>query len=215
MVHGGPKSIRFSGPKRVAVVGVCVVFLFASGAKGPADVVSPSNRSLRASKAIPKKTASIQVIAARPPQVIVRKIATPSAEILAEIELLHDMPLSPMNAVPISADALVQSKVPRVLLMEVTAYCACKKCCGSRAQGLTASGRKITYNGGHFVAADLKVFPFGTKLIVPGYADGKPVEVIDRGGAIRGNHIDIFMPTHQNAVEWGKRRLQVTVLDEK
>jgi 3D (Asp-Asp-Asp) domain-containing protein len=114
----------------------------------------------------------------------------------------------------IAPEALVHPK-NRMLLMDVTAYCACKKCCGLGAMGITASGRKITYNGGRFVAADIKILPFGTKVIVPGYADGKPIEVIDRGGAIRGNHIDLFMPTHQQAVAWGKKRLQVTVIEKE
>jgi len=51
--------------------------------------------------------------------------------------------------------------------------------------GLTASGKHITYNGGHFIAADPKLLPYFTKVIVPGYNNGKPVDVIDRGGAIR------------------------------
>ena len=94
--------------------------------------------------------------------------------------------------------------------MTVTAYCACKKCCGSHARGLTASGKPVTYNDGHFIAADIKVLPFGSKVSVPGYNDNKIVEVIDRGGAIKGNHIDVFMPSHQQAVDWGKKQLDVT-----
>ncbi len=97
--------------------------------------------------------------------------------------------------------------------MEVTAYCACKKCCGSYAQGITSSGRPISYNDGKFIAADLRLLPYGTKVIVPGYNEDKPVEVIDRGGAIKGNHIDIFMQTHEEAVEWGKKKLAVMVVE--
>ncbi|HZK81823.1 MAG TPA: 3D domain-containing protein [Humisphaera sp.] len=99
--------------------------------------------------------------------------------------------------------------------MFVTAYCACKKCCGSHAVGMTASGRPISYNGGHFIAADTTILPYGSKVIVPGYDDGHPVEVIDRGGAIKGAHIDVFMPTHEEAVEWGKKRLEITIVKWK
>lgn len=95
--------------------------------------------------------------------------------------------------------------------MEVTAYCACPKCCGPNAQGITASGKTVDYNSGKFVAADGK-FAFGTKLIVPGY-DSTPVEVIDRGGAIKGDKLDVFFPTHEEALEWGRRHVPVTVLD--
>ena len=98
--------------------------------------------------------------------------------------------------------------------MEVTAYCACKKCCGPRAQGLTASGRRIEYNGGRFVAADTRLLKFNTKLLVPGYAAAQPVEVIDRGGAIKGNKLDVFFNTHEEARKWGRQWLLVTVFDD-
>jgi len=109
---------------------------------------------------------------------------------------------------------------PRVLaprthtiLMEVTAYCACPRCCGPRAQGLTASGRRTDYNGGHFVAADTRLLKFNTKLLIPGYAANQTVEVIDRGGAIKGNKLDVFFPTHQEARQWGRQKLWVTVIE--
>ena len=102
---------------------------------------------------------------------------------------------------------------PRVIWMEVTAYCACKKCCGPRAQGITASGRPVSHNGGRFVAADTRLLKFNTKLLVPGYADGAAVPVIDRGGAIKGNKLDVYFASHQEARQWGRRRIPVTVLE--
>ena len=92
--------------------------------------------------------------------------------------------------------------------MEVTAYCPCKLCCGHDAHGVTASGRPISHNGGRFVAADTSILPFGTKLVIPDYSNG-PVEVIDRGGAIKGNKLDVFFPTHQEACAWGRRWVEV------
>ena len=130
-------------------------------------------------------------------------------------ELLHDVTAPE----PAGEASLASFKLPaagsdeKVVWMEVTAYCGCKKCCGSHAQGLTASGKPITYNDGHFVAADKKLFKFGAKLQIPGYADGAPVEVIDRGGAIRGYHIDVFFPTHEQARQWGRKWLAVTVVE--
>ena len=103
---------------------------------------------------------------------------------------------------------------PRVqhVTMEVTAYCPCKKCCGPTARGLTASGRHITHNDGKFVAADNRI-PFGTRLIIPGYASNLPVEVLDRGGAIKGAKLDVFFPTHKQALEWGRRKIDVLVVE--
>jgi 3D (Asp-Asp-Asp) domain-containing protein len=99
------------------------------------------------------------------------------------------------------------------LVMEVTAYCPCNKCCGPDAQGITASGRRVSHNGGRFVAADTKVLPFGTRLIIPGYADEKRVEVVDRGGAIKGNRLDVFFPTHAEALKWGRQKVEVFVVE--
>jgi 3D (Asp-Asp-Asp) domain-containing protein len=98
----------------------------------------------------------------------------------------------------------------RPVLMEVTAYCPCTKCCGKEAHGVTASGRLINHNHGRFVAADTSLLPFGTRLVIPGYSNG-PVEVVDRGGAIKGNKLDVFFPTHDEARQWGRRWVEVII----
>lgn len=86
---------------------------------------------------------------------------------------------------------------------KVTAYCPCAKCCG-KASGRTASGTKAT--AGRTVAASSK-FAFGTKLNI----GGNTYTVEDRGGAINGNRIDIFVNTHAEALQWGVRYLNVDV----
>lgn len=101
----------------------------------------------------------------------------------------------------------------RAVEMEVTAYCPCTRCCGPKAQGLTASGKRVDYNAGRFIAADTTMLPFGTMVSIPGYHDGEPVEVIDRGGAIKGNKLDVFFPDHHTALEWGRRHVMVFVHD--
>ena len=113
---------------------------------------------------------------------------------------------------PISNADQKPQRIERHVLMEVTAYCPCTKCCGPHAHGTTASGRRVTHNDGKFVAADSKL-PFGTELIIPGYADGQAVEVLDRGGAIKGNRLDVFFPTHKEALKWGRRKIEVTVFE--
>lgn len=60
------------------------------------------------------------------------------------------------------------------------------------------------------VAVDPSVIPMGTRLYVEGY--GKSV-ALDRGGAIRGNRIDLFMGTRQEALQWGVRNVKVYVLE--
>ena len=94
--------------------------------------------------------------------------------------------------------------------MRVTAYCPGACCCGKWADGMTASGHLIK-PGDRFVAAD-KQFAFGTRILIPGYNKNQPVEVLDRGGAIKGDRLDVFFPTHEEALEWGVQVLTVSIL---
>ena len=86
---------------------------------------------------------------------------------------------------------------------KITAYCSCAKCCG-KATGRTAMGTKAT--AGRTVAASGK-FAFGTKLNINGHV----YTVEDRGGAIHGNKIDIYVNSHAEALAWGVRYLPVSV----
>jgi 3D (Asp-Asp-Asp) domain-containing protein len=115
-----------------------------------------------------------------------------------------------------------------VVLMEVTAYCACKECCNWRrkwgcflcppvyASGPSEGKRKkvgITSDGSEaemgVIAADTRFYAYGTIMYVPGYGWG---EVHDTGMAIKGqNRIDLFFSSHKKAMEWGRRTLKVKV----
>lgn len=87
---------------------------------------------------------------------------------------------------------------------KITAYCSCSKCCGKKT-GRTASGTKAT--AGRTVAASN--FKFGTKLKI----NGKTYVVEDRGGAVKGNKIDVYMNSHSAALAWGVKYLPVEVLN--
>lgn len=92
----------------------------------------------------------------------------------------------------------------RFFVCEITAYCACAKCCG-KTDGITASGRKVKQ--GVTVAADWKVFPKFTKLLIhlPQF-EGMVFEVQDVGGGVKGNRIDVYFDSHQDALNFGRRR---------
>jgi len=59
-------------------------------------------------------------------------------------------------------------------------------------------------------AVDPSVIPLGTKLYVEGYGY---CTALDRGSAIKGNKIDVFMETRNEAYKWGVRRVKVYVLE--
>ncbi len=88
---------------------------------------------------------------------------------------------------------------------KITAYCPCAKCCG-KATGRTAAGTRAT--AGRTVAASSQ-FAFGTQLNIGGHV----YTVEDRGGAINGNKIDIFVNSHAEALQWGVRYLPVNVVN--
>ena len=88
--------------------------------------------------------------------------------------------------------------------MNVSGYCAGECCCDQFADGITASGIPAK---GKIIAAPKK-YAFGTRMNVPGY--GMAV-VEDRGGAIKGNKIDLLFPSHQEALNFGRQELIVKV----
>jgi len=112
----------------------------------------------------------------------------------------------------------------QTLQMKVTGYCPCGECCNWRrtwygraviasgshagqpkAVGITASGKRA---GRGTIAADTNVLPMKTPIYVPGYGYGT---VEDTGGAIQGRRLDLFFSTHEQARQWGVKRLNVRV----
>lgn len=86
-----------------------------------------------------------------------------------------------------------------------TAYCGCAKCCG-KSTGKTASGTTAT--AGRTVAMSSS-YSFGTKIEIQGMGT---YIVEDRGGAIKGNRIDIFFSNHQKALDFGRKTVYLKVL---
>lgn len=89
------------------------------------------------------------------------------------------------------------------LTMEATAY--------SLVGNTTATGTKLTKDS-KVVAVDPSVIPLGSKVYIEGFGT---YTAADTGGAIKGNKIDIHMPTKQDAVNFGRRQVQVTKLNHE
>ena len=85
------------------------------------------------------------------------------------------------------------------LEVNVTHYCACTKCCGPNAQGITASGKRAAEG----MVAMSSYYPFGTQIMI----NGIMYTVEDRGGSGIENDIgrvDIFVPDHNEALRMGR-----------
>lgn len=106
----------------------------------------------------------------------------------------------------------------RTMTMIVTAYTPDEISCGESADGITSSNHSVYTNAMRLVAADSRVLPLGSMVSVPGYADASIVPVLDRGGKIKGNRLDVLFADNKTARKWGKKTLSVTVweyADEK
>ena len=90
-------------------------------------------------------------------------------------------------------------------LFTITGYCPCKICCGKYSPEVTgkpsttASGTSPAAN--RTIAVDPKVIPLGSKVLINGHI----YTAEDTGGAIKGNKIDIYYATHQEALLQGKQ----------
>lgn len=102
------------------------------------------------------------------------------------------------------------------MVFKATAYCPCEKCCGKWAKN-RPNGIVYTANGevakeGVTIAADWDVLPPGTQVEIQGIGTRK---VQDRGGAIRGNRIDIYFETHGQALKFGVQEVRLRIMGEE
>jgi 3D (Asp-Asp-Asp) domain-containing protein len=91
-------------------------------------------------------------------------------------------------------------------VVNASAYTAAADECG-KSDGITASGKMVQAN--HTLACP-RQYALGTKIAI----DGMGTFVCDdRGGAIKGNHFDIYMQTKKEAFAFGRRNLVAMVVE--
>lgn len=112
------------------------------------------------------------------------------------------------SAAVLNSDQSVQdTDDKKEIIVKATAYTAsCEGC-----SGITATGVNIKDNPDEkVIAVDPKVIPLGSKVYVEGFGEATAA---DTGGAIKGNRIDVFIPSENDAKDFGVKRLKVTILD--
>lgn len=91
--------------------------------------------------------------------------------------------------------------------VNATAYTAgCDGC-----SGVTYTGVDLNKNpNAKVIAVDPDVIPLGSEVYVEGYGYATAADI---GGAIKGNKIDVHVPTKKEAYDWGVRTVDVTVVE--
>ena len=125
------------------------------------------------------------------------------------IETISSEPVIEVEVKEVVKEVAPEPEIERVPLGEyrITAYCPCEKCCGAWADGITYTGTEATE--GRTIAVDPDVIPLGSIVEING------VEYVaeDVGGAIKGDRIDLYFNSHQDALEWGVQYLDIFLIE--
>ena len=126
--------------------------------------------------------------------------ATNTPEEMVQCEITEDFENENIEAALLARAHVIED-------VTVTHYDCCIQCCG-KDDGITASGRKAT--PGVTVAVDPNMIPLGSDVLVD-YGDGEIhyYRADDTGGAVKGNHIDLCVGSHEEALQLGRRTATV------
>lgn len=114
---------------------------------------------------------------------------------------------APASAPAEKAPAAASTQSGKTMTVSATAYTAyCAGCSGTTATGIdlrSNPNQKV-------IAVDPSVIPLGSKVWVEGYGEAIAG---DTGGAIKGNKIDLFIPSQGAALEFGRKDVTIKVLN--
>ena len=131
-------------------------------------------------------------------------IPEPTEEPIEDIIHWKQEEVTEVTIEPLEVEMVEQPSLESLGEFKLTAYCPCKKCSGNWGTQTSTGGTTVQ---GRTVAVDPSVIPYGTVLIINGHeyiAD-------DCGGAIKGNRIDIYFDSHEEALEFGVQYTEVFV----
>lgn len=118
-----------------------------------------------------------------------------------------DMEEGDSEKVEIASSPTHSTDGAKEMVVTATAYTAyCTGCSGTTAYGIdlrTNPNQKV-------IAVDPRIIPLGTKVWVEGYGEAIAG---DTGGAIKGNKIDVFIPSYDSAMQWGVKKVKVRVFN--
>ena len=118
-------------------------------------------------------------------------------EVLVKETIVGSMPISYNQKLPFT----------NIGQFDLSFYCPCEKCVGKKKIVRTASGTKPKAN--YTIAVDTRIIPLGSILYIEGFGY---FIAQDTGSAIKGNRIDIFVDSHQQALKLGRKKANVFLL---
>lgn len=112
-----------------------------------------------------------------------------------------------MDSKPEATVPSTSNTTSKEIIVEASAYTAsCEGC-----SGITSTGINLKANpNAKVISVDPTVIPLGSKVYVEGYGEAIAG---DTGGAIKGNRIDVFIPSQKDAINFGVKQLKVTILN--
>jgi 3D (Asp-Asp-Asp) domain-containing protein len=125
-------------------------------------------------------------------------------EIIYQSEFVLKKPVNKIVLVGIKELNLEENKILKVLEMESSGYTGGV----SNVGYFTCTGHRVRRG---VVAVDPNVIKLGTRLYVQGYGYAQALDV---GSAIKGNKIDLYFETYQEAIKWGRKKVKVFILKD-
>ncbi|KMM60066.1 peptidoglycan-binding protein [Bacillus glycinifermentans] len=119
-------------------------------------------------------------------------------------------PAAPVQKPAAKKEAVSQSNTSQNAVKELTVTATAYTANDGGMSGITKTGINLKANkNAKVIAVDPNVIPLGSKVHVEGYG---VATAGDTGGAIKGNKIDVFVPSKSDARNWGVKTVKVKVL---
>lgn len=181
-----------------------VIYPNSAGVPGTTAHAATNTAVMEAPTQAPANNAATEAPAQEPANTTAAEAPAQEPAAAAVIEA----PAPAQAAAPAATEAQPPAQeASKTITVTATAYTAnCEGC-----SGITSTGIDLRANpDAKVISVDPNVIPLGSKVYVEGYGNAIAG---DTGGAIKGNIIDIFIPTQEAALQWGRKEVKVTILN--
>lgn len=191
------------------------LMIFKSG-KGPFNIAAPVTHRVKTEEKTPEKVESVStttpVKQPAKPAMAKPEPAKHTASVPAVSTPTVPKPAAQKEQKPAEAAQPVQKttspsdNADKEISVLATAYTAnCEGC-----SGVTTTGINLKDNpDAKVISVDPSIIPLGSKVFVEGYGYATAG---DTGGSIKGNRIDVFIPTQEAAEQWGSKQVTVKII---